>query len=354
MNVSVSAAFVELLSAHIRREGPLNVADYMAASAEVYYGRPDVFGAKGDFITAPEVSQVFGELVGLWCAVAWQQMGCPAKFKLIECGPGRGTLMTDALRATAQVSGFAEAAEIHLMERSATLKEKQRAALKDREVTWHDDLASVPAGPSILIANEFLDALPIRQFEKTTDGWGERHVDMDKPGRFTFILRPVPGFPDPTNAAVGAVCEVSPAVDAFVEATAERIARDGGAALFIDYGHTHSGLGDTLQAVKDHRFHGVLESPGEADLTAHVDFARVAQVAATKGARVHGPVEQSAWLERLGIHPRGERLKAGRSRDVAASVDAGIKRLTGADAMGKLFKVIALTSSGAPAPEGFA
>jgi NADH dehydrogenase [ubiquinone] 1 alpha subcomplex assembly factor 7 len=353
MNISVSTAFVELLSAHIRREGPLNVADYMAASAEVYYGRPDVFGAKGDFITAPEVSQVFGELVGLWCVVTWQQMGSPAKFNLVECGPGRGTLMSDALRAAAHVSEFAKAADVHLVERSAALKEKQRDALKDRDVTWHDDLAGVPAGPTILIANEFLDALPIRQFEKTAEGWGERYVDMDKPGRFAFILRPVPGFPDPTNAAVGAVCEVSPAVDAFVEATAEHLVRDGGAALFFDYGHVHSGLGDTLQAVKDHRFHGVLESPGEADLTAHVDFARVAQVAAAKGARIHGPVEQGAWLERLGIQQRGERLKAGRSRDVAAGIDAGIQRLTASDAMGKLFKVIALTSPGAPAPEGF-
>ena len=344
----------EILAAQIRRHGPITLADFMAAAVDAYYAKGDVFGTGGDFTTAPEISQVFGELIGLWAAVTWQRLGSPHPFYFIECGPGRGTLMHDALRAAAHVDGFAKAADVRLVERSAALKALQRKTLGERAVTWHETLDEIPSGPFILIANEFLDALPIRQFEKTAKGWSERCVTVENDGTFKLIRRPVPNFPDPTDAARGAIVEVSPAVDAFAAQVAAAVARYNGAALFIDYGHTQSGMGDTLQAVKDHQFADVLAAPGDVDLTAHVDFQRVAQIAMANGAAVHGPVEQGAWLTQLGVQLRAARLTAGKPADVAANIDAGVARLVNADAMGSLFKVIALTAPAAPALEGFA
>jgi len=344
----------EMLAAQIRRHGPITMADFMAAAVDAYYAKGDVFGTKGDFTTAPEISQVFGELIGLWAAVAWQRMGAPKPFYFIECGPGRGTLMSDALRAASQMEGFSDAADVRLIERSAALKTLQRKAMGERAVTWHETLDDVPSGSFILIANEFLDALPVRQFEKTAKGWSERCVTVESDGAFKLIRRPVPNFPDPTDAAKGAVVEVSPDVDAFVAKVAAAAARYNGAALFIDYGHAHSGMGETLQAVKDHQFADVLAAPGDVDLTAHVDFQRVAQIAAANGAKAHGPVEQGAWLTQLGVQLRAARLTAGKSPEVAAEIDAGVARLVNADAMGRLFKVIALTAPEAATPEGFA
>ncbi len=344
----------EMLATQIRRHGPITMADFMEAAVDAYYAKGDVFGTHGDFTTAPEISQVFGELIGLWAAVTWQHMGAPTPFYLVECGPGRGTLMSDVLRATSQVEGFSEAADVRFVERSASLKAIQRKALGERPVQWHETLEDVPAGPFILIGNEFLDALPVRQFEKTAKGWSERCVTLDDNGAFKLLRRPVPNFPDPTEAAKGAIVEVSPAVDAVIEQVAAAVARYNGAALFIDYGHMQSGMGDTLQAVKDHQFADVLAMPGEVDLTAHVDFGRVAQVAAAGGAKVHGPVEQGTWLTKLGVHLRAARLTDGKSAEVVASIDAGVSRLVNGDAMGALFKVIAFTAPHAPAPEGFA
>ena len=344
----------EMLAAQIRRHGPITMADFMEAAVDAYYARGDVFGADGDFTTAPEISQVFGELIGLWAAVAWQSIGAPKHFHFIECGPGRGTLMSDALRATAQIEGFSAAADVRLIERSKALKAIQRKTLGERPITWHATMDDVPAGPFILIANEFLDALPIRQFEKTAKGWSERCVTAESDGTFKLIRRPVPNFPDPTGAARGAIVEVSPAVDAFAAQVATAVVRYSGAALFIDYGHAQSGMGDTLQAVSAHQFTDVLAAPGEVDLTAHVDFQRVAQIAKANGAVVHGPVEQGEWLTRLGVQLRAARLTAGKSPEVAADIDAGVARLVNTDAMGSLFKVIALTAPDTPAPEGFA
>ena len=344
----------EMLAAQIRRHGPITMADFMEAAVDAYYARGDVFGVDGDFTTAPEISQVFGELVGLWAAVAWQNMGAPKPFYFIECGPGRGTLMSDALRAAAHVEGFSAAADVRLIERSKALRAIQRKTLGDRAVTWHETMDDIPAGPFILIGNEFLDALPIRQFEKTAKGWSERCVTVETNGTFKLIRRPVPNFPDPTDAARGAIVEVSPAVDGFAAQVAAAVVLYNGAALFIDYGHAQSGMGDTLQAVKAHQFADVLDAPGEVDLTAHVDFQRVAQIAKANGAAVHGPVEQGTWLTQLGVQLRAARLTAGKSPDVAAGIDAGVARLVNADAMGSLFKVLALTAPNAPAPEGFA
>jgi len=334
----------------IQREGPISVADYMQAVASAYYARGDVFGTDGDFITAPEISQTFGELIGLWCAVAWRNMGSPAAFQLVECGPGRGTLMKDLLRAATRVPGFGAAARLHLVEQSPALRAKQRATLDGHDVTWHDTLESVPPGAMILVGNEFLDALPIRQFEMTAHGWLERFVAADQAGQLSFTLQPgAPASAPPAKA--GDIFETSPAIAAFIGEVAARLRRDGGAALFIDYGHATSAVGDTLQAVKRHKPCGVFDTPGEADLTAHVDFAAVR--AAAKDVKVWGPIAQGTWLARLGIKIRGLQLAKGKDAAAVQAIESGIRRLTAPDAMGALFKVMALTHPSLAMPEGF-
>jgi len=336
----------------IRRDGPLSVAAYMDAVTEAYYARGDVFGVDGDFTTAPEISQTFGELIGLWCAITWQNMGSPAPFRLVECGPGRGTLMQDLLRAASRVPGFAAAADIHLIERSDALRKRQREVLEAHKVTWHGDVADVPAGPMLLVGNEFLDALPIHQFEMTAQGWRERHVGIDDDSNLKFVL--APGAPaQAPQADVAAVFETSTAVSGFVAGVASRLAREGGAALLIDYGYQATALGDTLQAVKKHKPCGIFETPGEADLTAHVNFAAVAAAARQAGAKAFGPVAQGAWLNSLGIKLRGVQLAKGKPAETVKAVEAGIRRLTEPDAMGLLFKVIALAHPALATPDGF-
>jgi len=337
------------LAERIRQDGPISIADYMSAVADAYYAHGDVFGVAGDFITAPEISQTFGELIGLWCAVVWQNMGAPKSFHLVECGPGRGTLMKDLLRAAQRAAGFLAAAQIHLIERSQALKGMQRAALRNHSVTWHEDIAAVPDGPMILVGNEFLDALPIRQFQKTGDGWSERYVSADQRG-FAFTLRE--GAPEnPPAANMGAVFETSPAIVDFISRISARIAHAGGAALLIDYGHGVSAAGETLQAVKKHKPCGIFETPGEADLTAHVDFQAVAQAA--QGLKVYGPIAQGTWLVRLGIKLRGVQLAKGKPTETVRTIETGIRRLTEPEAMGALFKVIALAHPTLATPDGF-
>ncbi len=347
-----------LLADRIRRSGPISMADYMSAVSDAYYARGDIFGAAGDFITAPEISQTFGELIGLWCAVVWQNMGAPAAFRLVECGPGRGTLMRDFLRATARVPGFNAAAEIHFVERSRALREVQRESLKDHTVTWHDDIDAVNDGPMILVANEFLDALPILQLEKTTDGWRERYVGLDDKGGFKIVLKegePLRGL----SAPLGTIFEISLAIQNFIAKISRRIATSGGAALLIDYGHGIAPLGgdipfgETLQAVRNHKPCGIFDTPGEADLTAHVNFDSLARTAWTDGVKVFGPVAQGTWLGQLGIKLRGLQLAKGKPPEVAKTIESGIRRLTEPDAMGALFKVIALAHPALATPDGF-
>ncbi|MCA0200268.1 MAG: SAM-dependent methyltransferase [Proteobacteria bacterium] len=351
--MSLAAALV----ARIRREGPISVADYIEACANAYYATGEVFGAGGDFITAPEISQTFGEIVGLWCAVTWQALGAPKTFRLIECGPGRGTLMADALRAASRVPGFVDAARIHLVERSPKLREKQRAALKGAGATWHDDIEDVPAGLAIVIANEFLDALPIRQWEKTERGWIERAVDVAPDGALRFTLGKARDLDIPlstsADAAPGAIFETSPATLDWTRRLAARLTEHGGAALVIDYGHTKTALGDTLQAVKAHRYHSPLADPGEADITAHVDFEAVATAAREMGVKVFGPTPQGAWLTRLGITVRGAQLAAGKDEVKAKDIRGAVERLIAPDGMGLLFKVLAFTNPALEACEGF-
>ena len=340
------------LADHLRRrialEGPLTVAEYMRQCLlnprHGYYMDGDPFGCGGDFITAPEISQMFGELIGLWCAVAWQQMGSPTMFRLVELGPGRGTLMADALRAASGVDGFREAVDLHVVELSPALRSAQGEVLKALEPNFHDDLNGVPEGPLILIANEFFDALPIHQFERATGGWNERRIGLDDDGNFVFVAAPGLIWDSaPANATPGEIVEACPAAASVSWAIGKRLVSYGGAALIIDYGYAARQTGDTLQAVRDHVFYDIFSRPGEADLTAHVDFQALAEAAAGQGATVHGPVGQGEFLEGLGISVRAEALvKAARPEQVEA-VRVAHHRLVDVDAMGCLFKALAIS-----------
>ncbi len=322
----MTAATEQALRARIKAQGSVGLDEFMDAANTAYYATGDAIGAAGDFITAPEISQCFGELIGLWAAVTWQNIGSPAAFSLVELGPGRGTLMADALRAAGAVPGFTAAANIHLIERSDELTRRQKQALAKYAVRWSGDFAAVPAGPAIVIANEFLDALPIRQWEHDSQGWNERRVGVDGAGAFRFVLEPTDrDIPTHVPGTPGSIYEDSPAVDAVVAQLAARVARDGGAALFVDYGYDTAVAGDTFQAVHRHRYSDVLAAPGTRDLTAHVNFSAVAAAARNSGARVFGPAKQGSWLKRLGIDLRTERLARGKSEETRAAVLSGIR-----------------------------
>jgi NADH dehydrogenase [ubiquinone] 1 alpha subcomplex assembly factor 7 len=357
-----------MLERRIRDEiaaaGPMDVATFIAHalgdSEHGYYRTRDPLGSAGDFVTAPEISQMFGELIGLWCAEVWTRLGAPRPVRLIELGPGRGTMMADALRAVARAApDFRAAIELHLVETSPALRAVQRARLADAAPIWHDDAAAVPAGPALILANEFLDALPVHQLERTAAGWCARQVAIAPAGQLAFQVASEPSphgallAPAVAAAPLGSVAELSPAARELVGALACRIVGQGGAALLIDYGHTMSAPGDSLQAVRGHRRHPVLEAPGEADLTSHVDFAALADIAGTLAA-VHGPVTQAAFLRQLGIVARAEALARDKPAAAALGVRAALGRLIEPSQMGTLFKVMAIGAPGDPAPPGFA
>ena len=314
----------------------------MARANAAYYATRDPFA---DFTTSPEISQVFGELLGLWAGLVWQMMGAPERIILAEAGPGRGTLMQDALRAIRRaLPGFAEALSLHLIETSPPLIGELATTLPG--ATIRPDLASLPDGPIILFANEFLDALPIRQFIRREAGWGERHVEN---GRFVEVQTDMT-FP---TEECGVVQEYGEAADGFVASLAVRIARMGGAALIVDYGPARSGPGESLQAIRSGVPADPLTEAGTADLTAHVDFARLAAVAAETGCSVSGPVAQGAFLAALGIHERTAQLGRSASPEMAVRLLAASRRLTSAEAMGSLFKALAIRHPGLPIPPGF-
>ena len=350
----------------IRETGPMPISHFMAMALghpkHGYYMTRDPLGAAGDFTTAPEISQMFGELIGLWIAETWIAQGSPSKIVLAELGPGRGTLMADALRALRSVPGLLPALDLHFVETSPVLAAIQKQNVPN--ATWHDRFDTLPEGPLYLIANEFFDALPIRQFVRTKQGWCERYVMLtedstEEEPRFEPAIVPVPQASNDIlaagqrNAPIGSLAEVSPASAAFAEDIASRIAKHGGAALIIDYGHPKSAAGETLQALRKHEFVSVFENPGEADLTAHVDFEALAVAAKTGGAAVYGPIEQGTFLRALGISERAERLKAKATPEQARDIDSAEHRLTSREEMGSLFKVLALTPKDAPAPAGF-
>ena len=354
----------ELLVRRIRIAGPITVAEYMAEALGHprygYYKQGDPFGAEGDFITAPEISQMFGEVLGAWCAAVWETMGRPAPVRLVELGPGRGTLMADALRGTRKVPGFHAAVDLHMVETSPYLRGRQAETLRQAAPTiapsWHDSFDDVPAGPLLLVTNELFDALPIHQFEFRGGHWLERVVDSSGDG-LVFALR-APGAAlavatPPQAARQGMVIETCPAGIALATAIGRRVAQQGGAALIIDYGHDGSGQGDSLQAVRRHEKHDVLSEPGTADLAAHVDFGALARAAREAGALVRGPIPQNALLERLGIKLRAAALERNATPAQAADIRAATERLLRLEQMGTLFKALAIAAPSLPAPPGF-
>ena len=343
----------------IRHEGPIGIGRYMALALghprHGYYMTRDPLGAEGDFTTSPEISQMFGELVGLWAAHAWQATGRPPRFRLVELGPGRGTLMADMLRATRVVPGFHAAVSVHLVETSPVLRARQAAALAAYDPVWHDTIADALDGPVIVIANEFLDALPLDQFVMTPEGWRERLVGLDDDAELAFGLSAAREGTLRIAAPTGAVFEQPAIALAIVTQLAGHLASAGGAALFIDYGAAHSGFGDTLQAMKRHEFVDPLAAPGEADLTVHVDFERMGQAALKAGAALHGPATQRDFLVALGLPQRAQALslKANAAQREAISVAFDRLIAQGETGMGDLFKVLALSQRNLPPLPGF-
>ncbi|WP_293468326.1 SAM-dependent methyltransferase [Phenylobacterium sp.] len=342
----MSAGLRERLAAQIAQTGPLTVAQYMTACLhdpqDGYYATRPALGEDGDFITAPLVSQMFGELIGVWAMSAWQAMGAPSRFVLVEMGPGDGTLMNDLLRAARLLPTFLEAADVWLVETSEPLAALQAARLPDG-VRWAQSLDEVPGGqPVVLVANELLDCLPVRQFVRTPVGWAEQVVGLSDDRRLCFGLVPAPiALPD---AREGVVYERSAAQEALGAAIGERLARDGGAALLIDYGRDQPGFGDTLQALVRHERVDPLASPGEADLTVHADFPAVMAAARKAGAEA-AILTQAAFLARAGIGERAEALVRARP-DKAPVIGRQLNRLVGGDQMGELFKVCCIHSPG--------
>ncbi len=349
----------------IKADGPLRVSEFMEIAlsdpSHGYYLTRDPLGEAGDFITSPEISQVFGEIIGLWCAVAWQDADTPRKINLVELGPGRGTLIADILRTARNVMPeFAEAIDVHLVETGAVLREQQRSSLNDYDVEWHDRFDSVPEGPLLIVANEFFDALPIEQYIQTEEGWQERRLFIDKENENLFF-GPYPpasknliAIPDVIrDSSVGSIFERSVAAEQVVGEITDRMVTEGGAALIIDYGHVRHGVGDTLQAIRSHKYHDPLLGVGEIDLTAHVDFAALQSAAqASKGA-VFGPIFQGEFLTALGIEQRTNALTKNAPTEQADVLTSGSRRLIAADGMGTLFKIMSITPSAENSSAGF-
>lgn len=333
----------------IALEGPIGLDRYMALCLghpqHGYYMGRDPFGEKGDFVTAPEISPLFGELVGLWLATSWEAMGKPTAFNLVELGPGRGTLMADILKAARVVPGFGEAARVHLVETSPVLRTMQRWKLPG-EVKWLDDFGQVPEGPLLLVANEFFDALPVRQFEMRHAVWNERVMTLKGLG-----LRPAVGVNHAGKE--GDIIELSPARSAVASDIGRRLKQNMGTALIIDYGHAKSGVGDTLQALHKHKMVPITHLPGEADITSHVDFEALGHSLAKAGAKVAPLLTQRDFLLQMGLEIRASVLAAKGSAAQVSMLQRVVSRLVDEDQMGKLFKVMVATSAKLAAPYPF-
>lgn len=345
----------------IRHEGPMTVERYMAMALgdpqHGYYMTRDPFGAQGDFTTAPEMSQIFGELLGLWCADLWLRAGQPPTLSLVELGPGRGTLMSDVLRATRAVQGFHDALHVTLIDMSPVLRDTQKKTLVGAHprIDWAADVSSLPSLPTIVLANEFFDALPIRHYQKHEGHWRERLVGVDETDRLIFGLSQEPIAVSGLGGTDGDILEVSPITETIMTDVAAHVAQHGGAGLVIDYGYLQTGFGDTLQALKAHRPIHPLEHAGEADLTAHVNFQTLLHALRKAGAMAHGPIAQADLLERLGIATRTEALLRRASPEQAKDVHSAVARLTErtAQGMGHLFKALAFSHRDWPSPAGF-
>jgi SAM-dependent MidA family methyltransferase len=344
------AELAQALAQLMKAKGPIPVADYMEAANGMYYASHDPFGVKGDFITSPEISQMFGELIGIWIADLWTRSRALSAY-YVELGPGRGTLAADALRA---MGALRRQPDVHFVETSPVLRKLQRERVPD--AVWHEGIETLPTdAPLIIVANEFFDALPYRQYIKTYSGWRERSVTHDDEG-----FRPVPGnspaedvVPEHLHDAVaGSIYETSPAGLAIARALAKRIAKQGGALLAIDYGHENYDAGDTLQALNAHAYADVFSNPGANDITAHVDFTALGDAGKLGGARIVGPVSLSYFLATLGIAARAAALSR-HHPDRTEEIGAAYHRLTSEEEMGTLFRVMAMVSPKWPKAAGF-
>jgi NADH dehydrogenase [ubiquinone] 1 alpha subcomplex assembly factor 7 len=353
---------VDGLRQRLATSGPMSVGDYMAwcltGSGTAYYRSGNPLGAAGDFVTAPEVSQIFGELIAVWACTVWQAMGQPSPFGLAELGPGRGTLMQDALRAARSMPGFLDAAQIHLVETSASLREKQDQLLSPFcRPQWHETVKAVPGEPLIVIANEFFDALPVEQHIYDNGSWRRRVVSLNEAGKLSFstgrlALPPVELIPLGAPRE-GDILEHRPAAAALIQEFGRRALAAPFAMLICDYGYERRDYGDTLQAVRAHGYADPLEAPGEADLSAHVNFAELSQAAQTAGLTVWGPLPQSEFLLSIGLEQRLRQLMNAADEEQRAALFLGARRLVDPFQMGSLFKVMAMTSPNLPAPPPF-
>jgi NADH dehydrogenase [ubiquinone] 1 alpha subcomplex assembly factor 7 len=351
------SALKDRIAALIAAQGPISVAEYMSIASAGYYATRDPLGRAGDFITAPEISQVFGEMLGLWCVQVWHDQGRCATKRLVELGPGRGTLMADALRAARVAPEFLDGLEVVLVEASPALKQVQQERLREWDglIRWTDRFdSSLGDRPLFLLANEFFDALPIRQYVKTMRGWRERMVTVEG-GKLDFALSPAPvldaAIPQGRDDAPdGGVCEVCPSALSLADEIARIVAMQGGGGLIVDYGYDRPDFGETLQAVEDHAFTGILNDPGESDLSAHVDFSSLASAASR--AAVFGPIGQAEFLDEIGVVRRFEKL-ASRNPAMAGELWSQLDRLVNPEQMGALFRALALVPRGAPTPPGF-
>ncbi|AHC73351.1 aby [Candidatus Endolissoclinum faulkneri L5] len=344
---------LDYMRQRVEADGPMALSEVMKCTLTHpcfgYYATRNPLGALGDFVTAPEISQMFGELIGLWAVVSWQQIGSPRRFNFIELGPGSGMMMNDALRASQLVPDFHVALDLHLVEASLALRKIQKNSLAGYAPTWHNDVYSLPCGPSIIIANEFFDAMPITQLVRGSLGWHERRLSFDQQTKMpiwtvmaeTSHLASLLHPKVLTTGQVGEIAEVSSFSLSIADALARRLVSEGGVALVIDYGYCNSALGDTLQAVKKHKFVDVLENLGQSDLTAHVDFAALSAAVNKAGAIAYGPITQSAFLLSLGIIQRTYNLMKKSNYKQARSIEAAMVRLIDSKAMGSLFKVSA-------------
>jgi NADH dehydrogenase [ubiquinone] 1 alpha subcomplex assembly factor 7 len=357
-------ALYQEIAGVIAQEGPISLERYMSLCLSHprlgYYTTHNPFGASGDFITAPEISQMFGELLGVWMIEAWTAAGNPANSRLVELGPGRGTLMSDVLRVARIAPTFLANIQVDLVEISPVLRDLQRQMLSGDAppISWRSDVEEVPRAPLFILANEFFDALPARHFVKTSSGWHERLVGLNDRGALIFGLasHPEPGLHIP--APEGSVIEVSAIAQRLMAEIAERIVADGGVLLVVDYGYAQTTLGESLQAVARHGYVDPLQSPGEADLTTHVDFAALKRAAKARGAKVQGPVTQGSFLNRLGIARRADALMRKANESQRAEIESALERLAGSGdprhCMGDLFKAMAVMHPEMPDLPGFA
>ena len=358
VNTTPTTPLAEKIKTLIRTNGPISVTDYfalcLADPEHGYYRTREPFGRHGDFITAPEISQLFGEMIGVFMVHAWQRHGSPASVRLVEIGPGRGTMMTDMLRVIKRIAPpLFEHMHVHLVETSERLRGVQRVTLEaySTKISWHDSFEDVPEGFTLIAANELFDAIPIRQFVRTATGFRERLVGLDANDDLTYaagiatldpVLLPAPLATIPE----GTIFELAPARQAVMQTLCERLRTSGGTALIIDYGHMVTGFGDTLQAVRNHDFDPPLDHPGEADLTSHVDFEDLAKVAVSMGVHLNGGLHQGDFLFGLGLAERSNALSKDKDHAEQRLISVAVDRLAGEGAgkMGELFKVIAVSS----------